>query len=131
MTKPFDPTKPVQTRDGRAARIVCTDYKAKRHGHDIGRPILALVASRMDGEHEHVYTYTVNGSHHGEHGGPMGVDLVNIPERGYVVIWETREGKLFVCTEVLRSIEARDRYIREIRARPNPLNVHSIHEVAL
>ena len=27
QTKAFDPTKPVQTRDGRKARILCTDRK--------------------------------------------------------------------------------------------------------
>lgn len=129
MTKPFDPTKPVQTRDGRTARILCTDYKAKRHGRDIMRPILALVATRLDPESEVVYTFCPDGKHTPEQ--EMGLDLVNIPEKGYVVIWETREGKLFVCAEVFRTTEARDKYIREIRARPNPLNVHSIHEVAL
>lgn len=34
--KAFDPTKPVQTRDGRKARIICTDAKGVL-------PIIALV----------------------------------------------------------------------------------------
>jgi hypothetical protein len=34
--KPFDPTKPCRTRDGRAARIICADAKSKW-------PIVALV----------------------------------------------------------------------------------------
>ncbi len=37
MTK-FDPTKPVQTRDGRYARILCTDFKD-------AWPIVAAVAT--------------------------------------------------------------------------------------
>lgn len=34
----FDPKRPVQTRDGRKARIICTDAKVNE------KPIIALVA---------------------------------------------------------------------------------------
>lgn len=37
--KKFDPTKPVQTRDGRPARIICTD----RYESNGQFPIVALV----------------------------------------------------------------------------------------
>lgn len=37
--KPFDPTKPVQTRDGRKARIICTDAASPL-------PIVALVTDK-------------------------------------------------------------------------------------
>lgn len=40
MTKPFDPTKPVQTRNGKSARILCTNRKPDRFLGD--RPIIAL-----------------------------------------------------------------------------------------
>jgi hypothetical protein len=40
---PFDPTKPVQTRDGRKARIICTDAKNNQ-------PIIALHEIDDDGE---------------------------------------------------------------------------------
>ena len=43
MTK-FDPTKPVQTRDGREARIICTDVERKGDW-----PIVALIKT-SDGE---------------------------------------------------------------------------------
>lgn len=36
--KKFDPTKPVQTRDGRKARIICTDAKLHKD-----RPIIYLI----------------------------------------------------------------------------------------
>lgn len=55
--KPLDLTKPVRTRDGRKARIVCTDV-------DDGTeyPILALVKSRLNGKEES-YSYRICGSY--------------------------------------------------------------------
>lgn len=43
MDKTFDPTKPVRTRGGKPARILCTDrhYEGQRHA-----PILALVSEK-------------------------------------------------------------------------------------
>lgn len=126
MTKPFDPTKPIQTRAGRAARIICAD----RRDPD-GRTIVAcftLDVSPLGPEYVGVY---LPDGRKNVGAGYSDLDLVNIPERGYIVVWETRDGKLFVCCDVFRTIEARDAYIREIRARPNPLTVHSIHEIAL
>ncbi len=52
--KPFDPTKPVQTRDGRKARIVCMNADNSRY------PIVALVT--LDGQ-EYPYTYTACGKY--------------------------------------------------------------------
>ena len=48
MTK-FDPTKPVQTRDGREARIICTDVERKGDW-----PIVALIKT-SDGERPYLY----------------------------------------------------------------------------
>lgn len=42
--KPFDPTKPVQTRDGRKARIICTDMKNSYS------PIVVLIAETENSE---------------------------------------------------------------------------------
>lgn len=50
--KEFDPTKPVQTRDGRKARIICTDLKDTK-------PLVVLVA-RENGI-EDIQTYTMEG----------------------------------------------------------------------
>lgn len=80
--KPFDITKPVQTVDGRPARIICTDRK----GNDA--PIVALV---RDGKVECTHYYcapridryliTVYGDEK--------ANLVNVPEEvtGYVNIY--------------------------------------------
>ena len=67
----FDPTKPVQTRDGRKARIICTDRK----GTDFS--VLALVLNSEGGES--LETYTANGWYT-RNGGMSGEDLINIPE---------------------------------------------------
>ena len=48
----FDPTKPVQTRDGRKARIICTD---------LNNPAFRIVAVIDHPGGEYVETYYSNG----------------------------------------------------------------------
>jgi len=67
----FDPTKPVQTRDGRKARIICTD--ANNH-----QPIVALI-TEQDG-HEYTRDYTKDGFYF-MCSEQSSSDLINIPER--------------------------------------------------
>jgi len=66
----FDPTKPVQTRNGLKARIICTDQAGSR------RPVVALV-SHTNGE-EDIVSYTSNGSRW-VNGDTASVDLINVP----------------------------------------------------
>ena len=78
----FDPTKPVQTRDGRKARIVCTNARIER-----GYPIAALVETEEGGEEVRNYTKSglwIEGARLGKS------DLINIPEVAirYVNIYE-------------------------------------------
>ena len=75
MSKPFDPTKPVQTRNGSKARIVPADRRHPSH------PICALVLY-ADGT-EGVYFYEPDGCSCGPEKSLF--DLVNIPER---IQWE-------------------------------------------
>lgn len=70
MTKTFDPNKPVQTRDGKKARILCTNRVGDR-------PIVALVTSSYSSR-EYFFFYDEEG-HSGR--GQHPTDLVNIPER--------------------------------------------------
>ncbi len=71
MTKPFDPTKPVQTRDGRKARIVCTDMKSDY-------PIITVI-TKPDGR-EYMVAHAINGLLLDS--GELTVsDLINTPER--------------------------------------------------
>lgn len=76
----FDPTKPVQTRDGRPARILCTDYDNGQY------PIVGIV--RMADGRSSLRTFTRNGT------AVVGLrketdnDLVNVP---------TQEEKYYIC----------------------------------
>lgn len=70
MTNKFDPTKPVQTRDGNKVRIICTDAI----GCDF--PILALVM--VEPGREQLYSYCLNGNWAAD-GDTRNCDLVNIP----------------------------------------------------
>lgn len=69
--KPVDLTKPVQTRDGRAARILCTDRKHSEH------PVVALV--KCHDFQEHCYTFSADGRNLPGLGTDL--DLVNVPPK--------------------------------------------------
>lgn len=71
-TKPFDPSKPVQTRDGRRVEILKTDLPAK----DGGTRIVALVYGNNG--FAYVYTYSQSGRFVGSI--ETGWDLMNVPE---------------------------------------------------
>ena len=76
----LDPTDPVQTRDGRPARIICTDSKWTCEGHRY--PIVALI-----GEDERM-CYHFCGDGRIKCGTDHDYDLINIPverERRYWV----------------------------------------------
>lgn len=68
----FDPTKPVQTRDGRPTRILCTDRKHPDY------PIVALVT--WENGQETTQTFRADGSFLGCAHDPAH-DLVNVHER--------------------------------------------------
>jgi hypothetical protein len=67
----FDPTKPVQTRDGRKARIICTDLNDCD-----GEKIVALI-SYGDG-HEEPSTFYPDGKYYRSR--ECTDDLINVPE---------------------------------------------------
>ncbi len=68
----FDPTKPVQTRDGRKARIICVDAAGKR-------PIAALITCIDTGE-EDPEVFFSDGRYCGHDDGESRIDLINVPE---------------------------------------------------
>ena len=75
--KPFDlekakAGKPVCTRDGRKARIVCFDRESKQ------TPIVALVEYHNRHDGECVTSYSVNGFYNDE---PGDNDLMMLPEK--------------------------------------------------
>lgn len=85
--KPFDleaakAGKPVCTRDGRKARIICFDAKRKD-----GENIMALIPSKEYPGFEDLVAYPNNGNYHGEHENDG--DLMMLPEKkeGWVNIY--------------------------------------------
>jgi hypothetical protein len=86
----FDPNRPVQTRDGRPARILCTDLKGDQ-------PIAAAI--RGAGGNETVSEFGENGQW--LVGETSDTDLINVPEKrtvwvniyedGYTSRYPTRE----------------------------------------
>lgn len=80
MTKPFDPTKPCKTRDGREARIICTDATLP------GFPIVALVGT---GAAEGMIHYTNDGRYRSSSTCESSYDLINTPKtiEGWVNIY--------------------------------------------
>jgi hypothetical protein len=87
--KQFDPSKPVQTRDGRKARIVCTDRKS---AYNIS--IIALI--QESNGFEFACGYFSDGRHEiGAGGGEHKSDLVNIPEKRWVNIYRNLSGYVY------------------------------------
>lgn len=73
ITKPFDPTKPCQTRDGRAARIVDNNVLSaisKQHR-------LAVIITDRTG-YDSIHVYQTNGINVQGH---RDWDLINIPKK--------------------------------------------------
>lgn len=82
MPNRFDPTKPVQTRDGRKARILATDLK------DPNYPILAAVTLPRTGL-ERPIVYTSEGKWSLSRNCFSESDLINIPEEKYLNLWKS------------------------------------------
>ena len=80
--KPFDPTKPVQTRDGRKARIICTDRVW------IGGAPLVVLIDTIDGSYQDVECFWSDGRIYSS-GADSQCDLFNAPEPQHepVTLW--------------------------------------------
>jgi hypothetical protein len=111
--KPFDPTKPVQTRDGRKARIICTNVLGNF-------PILALIEyiGHNNTLLEHTYSYHSDGKVDHEKV-DHGSDLVNIPQKRWVNLnyfrRETSPGIYIEVGGVYQNKEAADALACESR----------------
>jgi len=84
----FDPSKPVQTRDGHKARVLCTDL-------DGPKPIGAGIYL-SGGSMEFLYSYLSSGRL--DDATPNGDDLVNAPEKRTVWINFYRTGATLYYT---------------------------------
>lgn len=86
----FDPTKPVQTRDGRKARIITTE------AHNPTYPIIALVKNKSGVEEPNAFT--LDGFFN--EGSPgWALDLVNVPTKislvQYVNVYRHASGRVY------------------------------------
>lgn len=90
-TKTFDPTKPVQTRDGRAARIICTDRKDTAVNNPC--PLIALV-TQVNGL-ESYYNFQLNGRF-SIYTTKSDADLINIPEERWVNFYQAKNGDIIM-----------------------------------
>jgi len=73
----FDPTKPVQTRDGRPARVICADARG-------GWPIIALIG--VSEGCEETSRHLEDGAYN--RAAPQSRrDLINVPEKRTLDIW--------------------------------------------
>lgn len=72
--KQFDPTKKVQTRDGRKVRIVCTDVKSRWQ-------IIALITNNNGRETISAYDSSGRARGREENGDDHILDLINVPVR--------------------------------------------------
>lgn len=83
----FDPTKPVQTRDGRPARILAADAKLL----NTSEGIIALVRDLTTGQ-ETTQAYFPDGRYTRDRDSL--IDLVNVPERvtKYMNLYEVHAG---------------------------------------
>lgn len=105
VQKKFDPTKPVQTRDGRPARIIATDRRNNTF------PIVALV-----GPDERPETYTAKGAYF-DSTSRYEDDLVNIPQK------VTKWGRLYRAPDggVIPGSDLFDTREEAERPRPNKI----------
>lgn len=91
ITRKFDPTKPVQTQDGRKARIICTDRTTPSTF-----PVIALVTE--DNGIESIEAYQLNGRWVTLN--PNNRDLVNVPEVTRILVF-TSPNTPYLCSQVL------------------------------
>lgn len=93
--------KPVCTRDGRKARIICFDAKRKD-----GKNIMALIPSKEYPGFEDLVAYPNNGNYHGGHENDG--DLMMLPEK--------KEGWIIIHKEAIYDKETAEKIARETTA---------------
>lgn len=96
VVKRFDSTKPVRTREGRPARILCTDRKGTY-------PILALILHK-DNFEEH-WIYSAEGKVAGTTNECVN-DLVNVPVTKWINLYKRGPGRFFHKTQAEAIAEA-------------------------
>ena len=95
-----NPDRKIITRDGKSARIICTDRVCKTH------TILALLFEDEDRDREEVYQYTSKGEYYTNASSPH--DLFFVPEKkeGWVKVYYGKSRcNTFVCNRIFATKE--------------------------
>lgn len=107
----LDLSKPVQTRDGKPVRILCTDRK-------YSSPIVGLVP--LNNNIEEVRSWNAFGRYFPNSSRPHSLDLVNAPEKisGWVNVYENKRTGLCRMRDLHltkeHAIACRDTYHNEV-----------------
>lgn len=96
----IDLTKPVQTRDGRKARVICTDMEGG------SERIVALITNRSGGEHP--LSYFKNGSYYNDDDS-NNTDLINTPEELWVNVYPDGEAQTHSTRDRADNMATNDR----------------------
>lgn len=105
-----NPSRKVITRDGKSARIICTNRLDKNY------PVLALVT---DGDSEKCYSYTTFGKFDGHQNIDCELDLLFAPEKksGWINVCRgCGEYNTYVCNRIFATKEEAQREKRNIIA---------------
>ena len=109
-TRVFDPSKPVMTRDGRPARIICTDANFPDHS------VVALIKSKYS-DIDSLQVYDQNGKYCPDK--TLDYDLVNIPTKrtGWINIYKDNwfRGVFETKEEANKNSINRENYITTIQ----------------
>ena len=106
--------KPVCTRDGRKARIICFDSKRKDE-----KNIIALIPSKEYPEFEDLIAYPNNGNYHGGHENDGDLMMLTKKKEGWLNIYKDFEDRICCIyktkEEALEKKETEDDYITTIK----------------
>lgn len=106
--------KPVCTRDGRKARIICFDAKRKD-----GKNIMALIPSKEYPGFEDLVAYPNNGNYHGGHENDGDLMMLTKKKEGWLNIYKDFEDRICCIyktkEEALEKKETEDDYITTVK----------------
>lgn len=106
-----NPDRKIITRDGKSARIICTDRVCKTH------TILALLFEDEDRDREEVYQYTSKGEYFPNASSPHDLFFVPIKKEGWInVYYGNGRYKTYVCNKIFATKEEAQRCGRDIVA---------------
>ena len=82
-----NPNRKIITRNGRSARIICTDRVCKTH------TILALLFEDEDRDREEVYQYTSKGEYYPNASSPHDLFFVPVKKEGWINVYGSPDGR--------------------------------------